>query len=254
MLVSSREYLYYFGECWYAFVNADVCWRTLVCIGEYMFERVSVCWRMLACIGECWYLLEYVDVYWWMLVLLHLSFAGCCRMLVISGAHMFTTILIIVVNFFWASYSDTDAFVSSGSAESVLLEPSCEMMRQTQSLSAEAERSWALSQMCGFYQRRCSTSELHSDSCIRIMGESCSSRLLQCSIINTMQNLEPAIEARTEGKNTHAQILLYLFILLPAIEHRPGNKTNMHIQKSGIRRETTVPKWKERLSHFFCML
>ncbi|XP_053083333.1 serine protease 56 [Pangasianodon hypophthalmus] len=86
-----------------------------------------------------------------------------------------------------------------GSAESVLMEPSCEMMRQTQSLPEEAERSWALSQMCGFYQRRCSTTELHSDSCIRIMGESCSSRLLQCSLINTMQNLEPASETRTEA-------------------------------------------------------
>ncbi|MCJ8745009.1 hypothetical protein PDJAM_G00125340 [Pangasius djambal] len=85
------------------------------------------------------------------------------------------------------------------SAESVLMEPSCEMMRQTQSLPEEAERSWALSQMCGFYQRRCSTLELHSDSCIRIMGESCSSRLLQCSLINTMQNLEPATETRTEA-------------------------------------------------------
>ncbi|XP_060722500.1 serine protease 56 [Tachysurus vachellii] len=86
-----------------------------------------------------------------------------------------------------------------GSAESVLMEPTCEMMRQTQSLSEEAERRWALSQMCGFYKRHCSTSELYSDSCIRIMGESCSSRLLQCSLINAMQNLEPAIETRTKA-------------------------------------------------------
>ncbi|XP_053343119.1 serine protease 56 [Clarias gariepinus] len=84
-------------------------------------------------------------------------------------------------------------------AESVLLEPSCEMIRQTQSLSEGAERSWALSQMCGFYQHRCSPSELHSDSCIRIMGESCSSRLLQCTLIYTMQNLEPALETRTQA-------------------------------------------------------
>ncbi|GAA6090872.1 serine protease 56 isoform X1 [Tachysurus ichikawai] len=79
------------------------------------------------------------------------------------------------------------------------MEPTCEMMRQTQSLSEEAERRWALSQMCGFYQRHCSASELYSDSCIRIMGESCSSRLLQCSLINAMQNLEPAIETRTKA-------------------------------------------------------
>lgn len=82
------------------------------------------------------------------------------------------------------------------------------MMRQTQSLSDEAERSWALSQICGYYQQRCSTSELNTDSCIRIMGESCSTRLLQCSLINTMQNVEPAIETGTEGKHTSTQILM----------------------------------------------
>lgn len=85
------------------------------------------------------------------------------------------------------------------------------MMRQTQSLPEETERRWVLSQMCGFYQHRCATSELYSDSCIRIMGESCSSRLLQCSLINAMQNLEPAMETRTKGKYTHSYTPLYMY-------------------------------------------
>lgn len=122
-------------------------------------------------------------------------------------------------------YSDTADSVPLENAESVLLEPSCEMIRQTRSLSEGAERSWALSQMCGFYQHRCSPSELHSDSCIRIMGESCSSRLLQCTLIYTMQNLEPALETRTQGKNTHAHTLMYL-----CNRPEPENKTNMHIK------------------------
>ncbi|TSY27762.1 Serine protease 56 [Bagarius yarrelli] len=85
------------------------------------------------------------------------------------------------------------------SEESVLIEPSCEMMRQTQTLSKEAERSWALSQICGFYQRRCSSAELYSDTCIRIMGESCSFRLLQCTLVNTMQNLDPVRNTRKKA-------------------------------------------------------
>ncbi|KAL6467884.1 hypothetical protein MHYP_G00235610 [Metynnis hypsauchen] len=83
--------------------------------------------------------------------------------------------------------------------ESLLMEPGCDVIRRAQSVSDEGERSWALSQACGFYRRRCSTTELNSDSCIRTMGESCSSRVLQCSLLNTMQNLEPVTQTRTQA-------------------------------------------------------
>ncbi|XP_017554624.1 serine protease 56 isoform X1 [Pygocentrus nattereri] len=83
--------------------------------------------------------------------------------------------------------------------ESLLMEPSCDVIRRAQSVSDEGERSWALSQACGFYRRRCSTTELNSDSCIRTMGESCSSRVLECSLLNTMQNLEPVTQTRTQA-------------------------------------------------------
>ncbi|XP_038575306.1 serine protease 56 [Micropterus salmoides] len=87
---------------------------------------------------------------------------------------------------------------SCSSPASALSEPSCDVISKAQKLQDEAERSWALSQACAYYQHRCPPGELDKESCIRIMGESCSARVLQCSLLNTMQNLEPATQ-------THAQ-------------------------------------------------
>ncbi|KAF0047025.1 hypothetical protein F2P81_000658 [Scophthalmus maximus] len=87
---------------------------------------------------------------------------------------------------------------SCSSPTSALSEPSCDVISKAQKLQVEAERSWALSQACTYYQHRCPPGELDKESCIRIMGESCSARVLQCSLLNTMQNLEPATQ-------THAQ-------------------------------------------------
>ncbi|KAJ4937232.1 hypothetical protein JOQ06_001811 [Pogonophryne albipinna] len=87
---------------------------------------------------------------------------------------------------------------SCSSPANALSEPSCDVISKAQKLQDEAERSWALSQACAYYQHRCPAGELDKESCIRIMGESCSARVLQCSLLNTMQNLEPATQ-------THAQ-------------------------------------------------
>ncbi|XP_035025707.1 serine protease 56 isoform X1 [Hippoglossus stenolepis] len=87
---------------------------------------------------------------------------------------------------------------SCSSPASALSEPSCDVISKAQKLQDEAQRSWALSQACAYYQHRCPPGELDKESCIRIMGESCSARVLQCSLLNTMQNLEPATQ-------THAQ-------------------------------------------------
>ncbi|XP_031710957.1 uncharacterized protein prss56 isoform X1 [Anarrhichthys ocellatus] len=87
---------------------------------------------------------------------------------------------------------------SCSSPANALSEPSCDVISKAQKLQDEAERSWALSQACAYYQHRCPSGELDKESCIRIMGESCSARVLQCSLLNTMQNLEPATQ-------THAQ-------------------------------------------------
>ncbi|CAG5896776.1 unnamed protein product [Menidia menidia] len=88
---------------------------------------------------------------------------------------------------------------SCSSPSSALLEPSCDVITKVQKLQDEAERSWGLSQACAYYQRRCPPGELDGENCIRIMGESCSARVLQCSLLNTMQNLEPAMQTRAQA-------------------------------------------------------
>ncbi|XP_077370410.1 uncharacterized protein prss56 [Festucalex cinctus] len=88
---------------------------------------------------------------------------------------------------------------SCSSPTNALAEPSCDVISKAQKLQDEAERSWALSQACAFYQRRCQAGNMDKESCIRIMGESCSARVLQCSLLNTMQNLEPATQTHVQA-------------------------------------------------------
>ncbi|KAM6918192.1 uncharacterized protein prss56 [Xenentodon cancila] len=85
------------------------------------------------------------------------------------------------------------------SPSSALSEPSCDVISKAQKLQGEAERSWALSQACAYYHHRCPPGELDSESCTRIMGESCSARVLQCSLLITMQNLEPAMQSHAQA-------------------------------------------------------
>lgn len=82
-----------------------------------------------------------------------------------------------------------------------LSEPSCDIITKAQKLQDEAERSWALSQACAYYQHRCPAGDQEKESCMRIMGESCSARVLQCSLLNTMQNLEPATQTHVQGED-----------------------------------------------------
>ncbi|KAM4727488.1 uncharacterized protein prss56 [Anableps anableps] len=88
---------------------------------------------------------------------------------------------------------------SCSSPSGALSEPSCDVISKAQKLQGEAERSWALSQACGYYQHRCLPGELNTESCIRIMGESCSARVLQCSLLNTLQNLEPDMQSHAQA-------------------------------------------------------
>lgn len=104
----------------------------------------------------------------------------------------------------------------AASPASALSEPSCDIIFTAQRLAHEAERSWALSQACAYYQHRCPAGDLEKESCIRIMGESCSARVLQCSLLNTMQNLEPDTEPHAQGErmDTDAQNLSFSPCLL----------------------------------------
>ncbi|XP_041848244.1 serine protease 56 [Melanotaenia boesemani] len=65
---------------------------------------------------------------------------------------------------------------SCSSPSGALSEPSCDIISKAQKLQGEAERSWALSQACAYYQHRCPPSELDSESCIRIMAAVCGQR------------------------------------------------------------------------------
>ncbi|XP_014047525.2 uncharacterized protein [Salmo salar] len=85
------------------------------------------------------------------------------------------------------------------SLDDTLAEPSCDVITKAQKVPEEGEQSWALSQACGYYRRRCPPGETEKEACVRIMGESCSARVLQCSLLNTMQNLEPATQTRTQA-------------------------------------------------------
>lgn len=95
-----------------------------------------------------------------------------------------------------------DDGISIAPLEAAQSEPSCETIFRAQQEADEGERSWLLSQACGFYRRRCAPAQLNKDSCVRVMGESCSARVLHCSLLNTMQNLEPATQTTTQGKHT----------------------------------------------------
>ncbi|XP_054623218.1 serine protease 56 isoform X2 [Dunckerocampus dactyliophorus] len=59
---------------------------------------------------------------------------------------------------------------SCSSPANAISEPSCDIINKAQKLQDEAERSWALSQACAFYQHRCQAGNLDKDSCIRIMA------------------------------------------------------------------------------------
>ncbi|CAB1326678.1 unnamed protein product, partial [Coregonus sp. 'balchen'] len=75
----------------------------------------------------------------------------------------------------------------------------CDVITEAQKVPEEGERSWALSQTCGYYRRWCPPGDTEKEACVRIMGESCSARVLQCSLLNTMQNLEPATQTHTQA-------------------------------------------------------
>ncbi|XP_045549629.1 uncharacterized protein [Salmo salar] len=85
------------------------------------------------------------------------------------------------------------------SLDGTLAEPGCDVITKAQKVPEEGERSWALSQACGYYRRRCPPGDTEEEACVRIMGESCSARVLQCSLLNTIQNLGSATQTHTQA-------------------------------------------------------
>ncbi|KAM7379250.1 hypothetical protein PAMP_004815 [Pampus punctatissimus] len=72
---------------------------------------------------------------------------------------------------------------SCTSPANALSEPSCDVISKAQKLQDEAERSWALSQACAYYQHRCPPGDLDKESCVRIMAAVCGQRS------STVQNI-----------------------------------------------------------------
>lgn len=152
---------------------------------------------------------------------------SCCKSNITLLLALFT--LSCTYNKSFRSPSITPLVAPTASPANALSEPSCDVISKAQKLQDEAERSWALSQACAYYQHRCPAGELDKESCIRIMGESCSARVLQCSLLNTMQNLEPATQTHAQGEGTQRSVHAFIHINLSVKKHED------HLQNSSIR-------------------
>ncbi|XP_028650841.1 serine protease 56 [Erpetoichthys calabaricus] len=78
-------------------------------------------------------------------------------------------------------------------------EPSCMDITQAQSYSDARKRNWALSQACYFYKHQCPSEGTTTESqCLRVMAESCNARVLQCSLVNAIDSLEPVSSPKNQ--------------------------------------------------------
>ncbi|KAM3931313.1 serine protease 56 [Leptodactylus fuscus] len=72
------------------------------------------------------------------------------------------------------------------SAES---EPTCETILTAEKETDPIERSWALSAVCGFYQKLCTQGNYTSENCIKIMAGQCHLKLQECKLESDMDYL-----------------------------------------------------------------
>ncbi|XP_063775713.1 serine protease 56 [Pseudophryne corroboree] len=63
-------------------------------------------------------------------------------------------------------------------------EPSCEVILKAASETDPVERSWALSRVCGFYQRFCTEVDRTSEICIKATAGQCHLKLQECKLEN----------------------------------------------------------------------
>ncbi|XP_072266273.1 serine protease 56 [Pyxicephalus adspersus] len=69
------------------------------------------------------------------------------------------------------------------------LEPTCEDLLAAESEADPAERSWAVSRLCGFYQRFCTEVNSTSEACIKAMTGHCQLKLHECKLESDMDYL-----------------------------------------------------------------
>ncbi|XP_068135430.1 serine protease 56 [Hyperolius riggenbachi] len=76
-------------------------------------------------------------------------------------------------------------------------EPSCEALLAADNEADPVERSWALSEMCGFYRRYCTELNGTSQSCVRAMAGRCHLKLQECKLERDMDYLSDSPEQTT---------------------------------------------------------
>lgn len=76
-------------------------------------------------------------------------------------------------------------------------EPTCGAILTAEEEADAVERSWALSEVCGFYQRLCTEGNLTSEQCLKIMAGQCHLKLQECKLESDMDylNISPGLES-----------------------------------------------------------
>lgn len=76
-------------------------------------------------------------------------------------------------------------------------EPMCGAILTAEEEADAVERSWALSEVCGFYQRLCIEGNLTSEQCLKIMAGQCHLKLQECKLESDMDylNISPGLES-----------------------------------------------------------
>ncbi|XP_018418845.1 PREDICTED: serine protease 56 [Nanorana parkeri] len=69
------------------------------------------------------------------------------------------------------------------------MEPTCKDLLTVESESDAVERSWAVSRLCGFYQRFCSEVNSTSQACIKAMAGHCHLKIQECKLESDMDYL-----------------------------------------------------------------
>ncbi|CAI9546461.1 unnamed protein product, partial [Staurois parvus] len=87
------------------------------------------------------------------------------------------------------------------------MEPTCEDLLTAENEADPVERSWSLSQLCGFYQRFCSEVNSTSQACIKAMAGHCHLKLQECKLESDMDYLSDSPdEEMTCGQTISAVI------------------------------------------------
>ncbi|XP_069068982.1 serine protease 56 [Pleurodeles waltl] len=78
-------------------------------------------------------------------------------------------------------------------------EPSCAVILETQRISEQSRRNWALSKACSSYQRFCPEGSAAAENCLQLMAGRCHLRLQECKLEQDMDYLSTSPEDDPAG-------------------------------------------------------